>query len=90
MNNVVVVDTSSPWWSKINWTQVVGFACSLLAIIVGHEFSVSAEVQLAIVAVLQAGTALLTVILKTYYTKTISPQSITPEIEQNTKKKLAA
>ncbi len=54
---------ASKWWDKINWTQGIGFICSILAILTGNKFSVSPEIQLAIVAAIQGVQALLTVIL---------------------------
>jgi hypothetical protein len=71
-----VVNVTSGWWSKINWTQAVGFICTMLAIVVGHGFEVSADGQLAIVAAIQAVQAVVTVILKTYFTTTVTTSSL--------------
>ncbi len=76
----VIVDVNSAWWSKINWTQVVGFGCTVLAIVTGSRLSVPPDVQLAIVAAIQGIQALITIILKTYYTPTVTPNSLTPAI----------
>ena len=82
--STVVVDVSSGWWSKINWTQVIGFLCTVLALVLGHGFEVSANVQLVIVAAIQAVQAAATVILKTYFTTTVTPSSLTPMMVMKT------
>lgn len=76
----VVVKVSSAWWSKINWTSVIGVVCTLLAIATSNKFAISSEMQLTIVAAIQAVQALVTVILKTYFTTTVTPGSLTPAI----------
>ena len=74
---VVTVVVKDPWWSKINWTQAVGFACTMITLITSNRLQVSTEVQLAAVAAIQGITAFATIIMKTYFTPTVTPQSVT-------------
>lgn len=76
----VVVDVSSAWWSKINWTQVVGFGAGLLAVITSNKLQIDPQMQGAIALFFSGVTGLVTVIIRNYYTKTVTPGSLTPEI----------
>ena len=69
---VAEVTIQSDWWSKINWTQVVGVVCSMIAVFTGHKLEVSAETQIQIVLLIQAITGMLTIWLRRNST-TITP-----------------
>jgi hypothetical protein len=69
---VAEVTIQSDWWSKINWTQVVAWACSAAAVFTGHEMEVAAETQVKIVLTIQAVAGLLTIWLRRNST-TITP-----------------
>ena len=51
--------------SKINWTQIVAFAASLLTI---FGLDLSPELQVAIVAAIQGIAGLLTIVWRTWFT----------------------
>lgn len=70
-----VVDVNSAWWSKINWAQVVGIAASILVILTGGKLDLSPELQAQIVLAIQAIIGIITVVLKTFFTTSITPSS---------------
>ena len=70
---VAVVETKSGWASKINWTQFTGIAASLLAWV---GLDVSTETLIAIIGGIQAVQAVVTVIIRTWFTKAVTPQSV--------------
>lgn len=69
---VAQVTIESDWWSKINWTQVVGFVCSAIAVFSGHKMEVDAATQLNIVLTIQAIAGVVTIWLRRNST-TITP-----------------
>jgi hypothetical protein len=69
---VAQVTIESDWWSKINWTQVVGWICSGLSIWTTGKFDVSPSTQINIVLTIQAISGLLTIWLRRNST-TITP-----------------
>lgn len=71
----VRVPFKSAWLSKINWTQAVAVIASLLVI---AGIDLPAETQAHIVVGIQALQAVITSIIKTWFTPTITPQSAPP------------
>jgi hypothetical protein len=69
---VAEVTIESDWWSKINWTQVVGWVCSGLAIFTANRLEVTAEMQGIIVLMIQGIVGMLTIVLRRRST-TITP-----------------
>jgi hypothetical protein len=69
---IAQVTVESDWWSKINWTQVVGVVCSALAVFTGGKFDLSAATQVNIVLTIQAIAGILTIWLRRNST-TITP-----------------
>ena len=65
-----LVAVKSAWLSKINWAQAVSFA-AMLATMFG--FSIPPEVQAQILAVIVAGTSIMTWLLRTFFNKTVTP-----------------
>jgi hypothetical protein len=61
-------DTKSAWLSKINWTQIVGFAA-----MIGTLFGVNVpdDVKVQIVAGIGSAQAVITWVLRTWFTKTV-------------------
>jgi hypothetical protein len=51
--NIAEVTVESAWWSKINWTQFVGWVCSILSVWTAGKFDVSPEMQVYIVMGIQ-------------------------------------
>ncbi len=75
LTTVAQVDVQSAWASKTNWTQVIGIAASAVAIFSGNKYQVPAETQLEIVAAIQGVQGVASWIIKTWFTKTITPAS---------------
>lgn len=72
---VAQVDVQSAWASKINWTQAVGIFASVVAVISGNKYQIPIETQLAVVAAIQGIQSVATFVMKTWFTKTITPAS---------------
>ena len=70
--DIVEVAIKSAWWSKVNWTQIIAMAASL-AVVFG--LNISPEDQAKIVATVQGVSALATIVLRTWFTTTITPAS---------------
>jgi hypothetical protein len=66
------VGIESDWWSKINWTQVVGVAASILTVASGGKLDLSAETQVQIVVTIQSIAGIVTIWLRRNST-TITP-----------------
>jgi len=72
----VVVDVQSSWFSKINWAQAIGFLSAVLVYFFGPHYAIPAETQLSIITVITGVQATVTWILRTWFTKTVTPSSI--------------
>lgn len=73
LTTVAQVDVQSAWASKINWTQAIGIGASLLVFTTGGKVNIPIEVQGEIVLGIQAVQSLASWVLKTWFTKTITP-----------------
>ena len=62
-------EVKSAWISKINWTQVVGFAAMLFTM---FGIDMPANVQAQIVAGIVAAQGVLTWVLRTWFTTSIT------------------
>ena len=72
MADEVVVPVKSAWFSKINWTQAIAF----LAMLVSYfGINVDPATQAAILAAITAISTIVTWIMKTFFTKSITPSS---------------
>lgn len=69
----VSVPVKSAWLSKINWTQGIGMAASLGVLFGIH---VPPETQAAAITGIQAVSAVATWVIKTWFTKTVTPGSL--------------
>lgn len=69
------VEVKSAWLSKINWTQVVAFAASVLAV---KGIDLDASTQVAVVMTIQGIQGIATWVMKTWFTATVSPTSVPP------------
>lgn len=72
---VAQVEVQSAWTSKINWTQAIGIAASVIAVVSGNKYQIPVETQLALVSGIQGLQAVASWVLKTWFTKTITPAS---------------
>ena len=68
--DIVEVAVKSAWWSKINWTQFVSLAGSVL---VFFGLDISEEHKAAIIAILNGLSSVLTIILRTWFTSSVTP-----------------
>ncbi len=68
---VATVPVKSAFWSKINWTQIISVVASVLAFFgVGVPEELKEEIAVAITSV----TAVVTIILRTYFNRTVTPE----------------
>lgn len=66
---VAVVPTQSPFVDGVNWTVIIGLALSLLTYV---GFPVDDHTKIVIIEGIMAVGGLVTVIIKTFFTKTIA------------------
>lgn len=76
--NFVEVAVKSAWWSKVNWTQAIAMIASI-GVIFG--LNLSPEEQAKIVATIQGVSGLATIILRTWFTDSVTP-AVANKIEQ--------
>lgn len=76
MADVTVVDIKSAWLSKINWTQAIGIGASALVFVTGGKINIPVDVQLQLVAAIQAAQAVATWVIKTWFTSSVTPASV--------------
>lgn len=74
----VVVETKSIWFSKIFWTQIIGIAAMALSVFGGFE--IAPQTQLEIVSGIVAAQGAVTMLLKTFFTSTVTPSSVPPNL----------
>jgi len=73
LTTVAQVDVQSAWMSRINWTQAVAIVASLLVFMTGGKVDIPVETQVGIVTGIQAISGVVTWVLKTFFTRTITP-----------------
>lgn len=69
----VLVPVESSWWSKINWTQWVSLLASILTV---YGIPMDAPTQAAVVLGIQSLQTVLTWVLRTWFTNTVTPGSL--------------
>lgn len=74
----VVVETKSIWWSKIFWTQLVAIVSMALTVFGGFE--ISPQTQLEIVSAVLFVQGGVTMVFKTFFTSTVTPSSVPPNL----------
>jgi hypothetical protein len=72
-DSVATVPVKSTFLSKINWTQIIALAASALAV---FGIPLSADQQVTIVGSIQIIQVVVTLILKTYFGGSVTPQSL--------------
>lgn len=70
MDRFVEVAVKSAWWSKINWVQAVAMIATV-ATVFGFDFP--PELQAKIVATISGISGVATVILRTWFTSSVTP-----------------
>lgn len=72
MADIAEVEVKSAFLSKINWTQLISVLASLLVV---FGFNIPPELQAQIAAAITAVSAIATIVMKTWFTQTITPAS---------------
>ena len=67
------METKSKFASKINWTQVVGFAAQMLAF---FGIDMPPELHATVAVIIQGVVNLVTIIQRTYFTTKLTPESV--------------
>jgi hypothetical protein len=83
--DTVTVPVASSWVSKINWTQVVSAFAMLLSWYSGGKVGLTTDQQLALVTSIGVLTNIVTWVMRTWFTKTVTPSSVpaaTPIVRQ--------
>lgn len=71
----VAAPVVSAWNSKINWTNAVAIIATLLAIATGNKLDLTPEMQTGIVTAIGVGSSIASMVMKTYFTQSITPSS---------------
>ena len=71
------VPVVSAWSSKINWTQAVAAFAMILTLISGGKVGMDADQQAAAVVTIGVGCNIATWIMKTFFTASVHPASLT-------------
>jgi hypothetical protein len=71
--NVAVVSVKSGWASKINWVQAGGIVASVAAF---FGLDVPPDTLAAIIGGIQAAAALITVVMRTWFTRSVTTKSV--------------
>ena len=74
---VAQVPVTSGWTSKINITQVVQIVATILVVTTGGKINLTPEQQVMLVGAIVLVGNIATVVFKQYFTKSITPQSVT-------------
>jgi vacuolar-type H+-ATPase subunit I/STV1 len=74
MADVAEVEVKSAFLSKINWTQLISVLASLLVV---FGVNIPPELQAHIAAAITAVSAIATIVMKTWFTTTVTPSSAT-------------
>ena len=85
-----IVPVKSAWTSKINWGQALGMIASVLVLVTGGKIDLDLATQAQIIAVIQGLVALYTWIMRTWFTASVTPSSVTPAIAVTSKAASAA
>lgn len=73
----VTVPVKPAWHSKINWISLAGpFASLVSGLIAAWGFDLSPEQILAIIAGIQSGQSVVTILLRTFWTRSVTPASV--------------
>lgn len=75
MTEVVNVEVKSAWLSKINWTQIIAAVSTLVTT---NALGLDDATQVKVLAVTSIIHSVATVVLKTWFTPTVTPASVTP------------
>lgn len=70
------VEVKSAWLSKINWTQAVALVATVATLLSAGKYDIPPEQQASIVVAIQAVQSVATWVLKTWFTPSVTPASI--------------
>jgi len=77
VDKVVVVAIKSAWYSKINWIQLGALILNaVITVVSGPALGLSPETQVKMLAALQAFQSLATIVIKVWFTSSVTPQSM--------------
>lgn len=76
MADTTIVEVKSAWASKINWTQGIAGTAMVLAWVSGGKIGLTSDQQAALVTSIGVITNVATWVLKTWFTKTVTPTSV--------------
>ena len=71
-----LANVRTAWLSKINWTQAVGAAASVLVLASGGAYNIPPEQQAIIVATIQGVQSIVTWILRTWFNSTVPTSAV--------------
>ena len=72
----VAVAVSPATSSKINWTQIISAAAMLLSFMSGGKIGLTPEQQAAVAVTIGLLSNVVTVIFRTWFSKTVTPASV--------------
>jgi len=72
----VAVNVQSAAASKINWANIISAVAMILSYLTGGKVGLTPEQQAALAVTIGLISNLVTVILKTFFTKTVTPSSV--------------
>jgi hypothetical protein len=75
-HTTVAVNVAPAVASKINWTQLVSAGAMILSFVSGGKIGLTPEQQAALAMVIGLVTNAVTVVFRTWFSKTITPASI--------------
>lgn len=76
MADVVLAEVKSAWYSKINWTQAIGAAASVLVLATGGSYNIPPEQQAIIVAVIQGIQSISTWVFRSWFNSSVPPSAV--------------
>jgi hypothetical protein len=72
------VIVQSSWWSKINWTAAVTGSAMLLVWLSGGQLNLTPDQISSVVTTIGVVGSIVTWLLRTFFTNTVTPASVTP------------
>ena len=76
MADTAIVDVKPATSSKINWTQAAGLIATGVTLASKGKLNLDADTVLTIIVGIQGVTQIATLIMRTYFTTTVTPQSV--------------
>lgn len=74
---VAVVPVKSAWASKVNWTQAISMVAMVASYFTGGKINLTPDQQTALAVAIGVVTNVVTIIIKSYFTPTVTVGSLT-------------